>query len=348
MKPNKLLIIGGVPYPESKHKRIGGTTVLMQNFLDYCRDNGISHSHVSTNRFTGPGAYLLNTLYTILMTLIYALRTDAMMVNISSARGITTLLPVVKGIGKFSGNKIVMRKFAGSLKKLMEDSPSFKQKVLSQFRDCDLNFFETQEIIDYIKANDCNAVWFPNVRRKAPRQASEEYSKRLVFISQVKESKGVDLICEASLRLPEDYTIDIYGPIHEDKYTPEYFSKYRVNYRGVVNPADVLTTLASYNLLLLPTHWEGEGYPGIVLEALSAGLPVIATRWGGIPEIIRDGKEGILIQPRSSDQLVEAIKSIDSERYSRMSEEAVKRFDECFNSDTVNARIVRDIQALCN
>ena len=63
--------------------------------------------------------------------------------------------------------------------------------------------------------------------------------------------------------------------------------------------------LAAFDLFILPSNKEGIG--GILLDAMDRALPVIASRVGGLPEIVRDGVNGILIDPRSPDQLEAAI-----------------------------------------
>jgi glycosyltransferase involved in cell wall biosynthesis len=63
--------------------------------------------------------------------------------------------------------------------------------------------------------------------------------------------------------------------------------------------------LAAFDLFILPSNKEGIG--GILLDAMDRALPIIASRVGGLPEIVNDGKNGILIDPRSPDQLEAAI-----------------------------------------
>jgi glycosyltransferase involved in cell wall biosynthesis len=63
--------------------------------------------------------------------------------------------------------------------------------------------------------------------------------------------------------------------------------------------------LAAFDLFILPSNKEGIG--GILLDAMDRALPIIASRVGGLPEIVKDGRNGILIDPRSPDQLEDAI-----------------------------------------
>ena len=63
--------------------------------------------------------------------------------------------------------------------------------------------------------------------------------------------------------------------------------------------------LAAFDLFILPSNKEGIG--GILLDAMDRALPIIASRVGGVPEIVKDGENGILIDPRSPDQLEEAM-----------------------------------------
>ena len=68
---------------------------------------------------------------------------------------------------------------------------------------------------------------------------------------------------------------------------------------------DVAPFYAAFDALVLPS--SNEGTPVSVIEALGAGRPVVATRVGGIPDVVRDGEEGFLVEPGATDELAERL-----------------------------------------
>lgn len=87
------------------------------------------------------------------------------------------------------------------------------------------------------------------------------------------------------------------------KVENDYILSRIIRFIGVI--ADPLPLLYASHIFLLASHWEG--CPTSVLEAMSAGVPVIATDVGGVPEIIKNEETGILIPPKNPEAIAEAI-----------------------------------------
>jgi glycosyltransferase involved in cell wall biosynthesis len=142
-----------------------------------------------------------------------------------------------------------------------------------------------------------------------------------VFLGQVREAKGVGTLLEAARRLSTALSVDIYGPLYEpySERTINERGQGKVRYKGVLSTEEVERVLFEYDALALPTFHETEGYPAVVLEAYSHGLPVVTTRWRAIPEIV-DDTSGILIAPHAPGELADAMNRLhqDPELFERL------------------------------
>ena len=85
----------------------------------------------------------------------------------------------------------------------------------------------------------------------------------------------------------------------------------RVEFPGHVDPSDMPAFLNSIDIAVLPSREEGYGVSAI--EAMSCGVPVIASRTGGLIEVLDEGRAGILVEPESPEALAEAIANLASD-----------------------------------
>ena len=85
----------------------------------------------------------------------------------------------------------------------------------------------------------------------------------------------------------------------------------RVRFLGPLNRDGVLTLFRAADASLLTSSWEN--FPHTVVEALAVGTPVIATSVGGVPELVRDGKNGLLVPVGDRDALAAAIRRVVGE-----------------------------------
>ena len=347
-KKERLLVVG--PLPNEKYNcQWGGATVLMKNFRDYLLEKGIKHRFVQTNKYVNPRTLELrprvNQLHFITHFAAALPCCDTVMFNFSD-HGTVNMFPLLSSMARKMGKKVVLRKFGGSFDIYLKDvSPEKQQHTLNAIKEADLVFFETKASIAHLKTliGDTDKVhWFPNVRKNVQRRKDPgQFSRRLVFMSHVSDENGVGCLLEAFSRLPKDYSLDFYGAIKEKSYETFDWEGHGVSYRGEVSSEEVLRHLTEYDLLLLPSFREG--YPGIIIETLSVGMPVVSTQVGGIPEIITDGFNGRLVTPAAVEELVEAIRSFDEQNYTSYCENAYQSFCEHFDSDKTNERILSTI-----
>jgi glycosyltransferase involved in cell wall biosynthesis len=94
---------------------------------------------------------------------------------------------------------------------------------------------------------------------------------------------------------------------------------------------DVPNILGLLDVFVLPSLWEG--LPIALLEAMAAGLPVVATAVGGTPEVVVEGETGFLVPPRDPEALAEAILRLlrEPDLRRRMGEAGRKRVAEHFS-----------------
>jgi glycosyltransferase involved in cell wall biosynthesis len=112
----------------------------------------------------------------------------------------------------------------------------------------------------------------------------------------------------------------------------------RVHVTGFVPHERVPAVLASADLLVLPSFYEELGT--VLVEAMQVGLPTVASRVGGIPEVVEDGVTGLLVAPRDPAALATAIDTVlsDPQLARRLGANALARAPE-YDLERVGAQV---------
>jgi glycogen(starch) synthase len=162
----------------------------------------------------------------------------------------------------------------------------------------------------------------------------EDSRLRLVCVSRLIPRKGVaDLLHALALikNVECDLTVVGEGPIvvELERLAAELGLSERVSFAGYKSAEDVKQYYIDADAFILPTR--SDAFANVILEAMAAALPVIATDVGGVAEAVVDGETGILVEPRQPDQLAAAIQVLAddrtlAERYGRSGRERVRRF----------------------
>jgi len=222
-------------------------------------------------------------------------------------------------LSRFFRRKWIFRGFGGDIDTWHRNTSGILRWVFDHtVLQADVLLIERKASVKYFQGQSKSSIqWYPNSRHYSEASptipATSDRSRRFVFVGHVKPAKGIgELIQAAKLLAPTGITVDVYGPL-QDGISHSWFADSATNYCGPITKEAVIQTLAGYDVLVLPTYFEGEGYPGVILEAYCAGIPVIATRWGGIPEIVT-AETGLLVEPRDVQGLAEAMQMlIDSD-----------------------------------
>ncbi len=152
---------------------------------------------------------------------------------------------------------------------------------------------------------------------------------RCLFVGEVNHAiKGTDLLLQAFQRVHETEPTALLEIVGDgpDRDQDEMFVRRRrlddvVRFTGII-PADrVLETIDKADIVVMASRTEG--MPRIILEAFARGVPVVAPRVGGIPEVVRDGTTGVLVEPEDPVALAEGLLKLITDRAQR------RRFGAC-------------------
>ena len=148
---------------------------------------------------------------------------------------------------------------------------------------------------------------------------------RFVFLSRIMAEKGCNEILTAAKLLNEwgmqdQYIVDFYGKVADDYKTTfeEGLSKLQnVKYQGFLDmrQKEGYDKLATYDMLLFPTYWKGEGFAGIFIDAFVAGLPMIITDWAHNSQFVKKGETGLFIPIHDAKALAQKMKECIEGQY---------------------------------
>ena len=183
--------------------------------------------------------------------------------------------------------------------------------MLRQLEDCDVK----------------GVIHVPNFKRidYLPQISAPKNVLRFVFLSRIMAEKGCNEILAAAKLLNEwgmqdQYIVDFYGKVADDYKTTfeEGLSKLQnVKYQGFLDmrQKEGYDKLATYDMLLFPTYWKGEGFAGIFIDAFVAGLPMIITDWAHNSQFVKEGETGLFIPVHDAKALAQKMKECIEGQY---------------------------------
>ncbi|MDZ4818891.1 MAG: glycosyltransferase family 4 protein [Planctomycetota bacterium] len=161
----------------------------------------------------------------------------------------------------------------------------------------------------------------PSRREMRPRldysSRADNRTSRLGFVALLRPRKGLEVVLDAAailLRQGLDISLRIVGRFETAEYELEIAQQVarlqladRIDWRGF--QTDVDAELNQMDVLLFPSVLP-EGLPMVVLEAMAAGVPIVATRVPGVTDVLRDGENGLLVEPNDASALASGISQL--------------------------------------
>lgn len=206
-----------------------------------------------------------------------------------------------------------------------------------------------------IKVND---VYFNNLKVNADNQKVVNKVPRLLFLSNLIEAKGVFVLLDALKILKEKgyiFFCDFVGDESKDidsKRFIEEVNKRGLNdvtfYHGCKYGKEKDLFYEQTDVFVFPSYHETFGL--VNLEAMSHKKPIVATNEGGIPDIVKDGENGLIAERMNSQSLAECIGKLlnDEELRIRMGVAGFNKLKEFFTTEVFENNMLRIIRECCS
>jgi len=200
----------------------------------------------------------------------------------------------------------------------------------------------------------------PSGAKKLPTSAGEPI--RILFLSNLIDSKGYLELLEAVRILSEQHipvVARFCGAFMLASETLRYASvdearedfatrvsraglEGRVVWSGPVSGDEKWRALEEAHFFVLPTRYSNEGQPVSIIEALASGCCVVATRYRSIPEMLDEGRAGILLDGTTPEEIAVSISTVieDPARFAEISRSAVGHFRACYRRSAHLQRII--------
>ena len=214
--------------------------------------------------------------------------------------------------------------------------------LLSERLYADIRKYVPKERVSYCP----NGVSVPDVTRRSGTVPG------ILFLSNMIRSKGVSVLIEACRILKERgvlFHCRLVGALSADypgdSLETEIWAKGLedfVTYEGPRYGEEKWTAFSEADLFAFPSYYPDECFPLVVLEAMGTGLPVVTTDEGAIPEMVRDGEDGIICPKKDPSALADALVRLlaDPVLRNRMGESGKARYRSSYTLERFERNIV--------
>lgn len=193
-----------------------------------------------------------------------------------------------------------------------------------------------------------------NPPEKLSGPAPKRAGNKIMFLGSVEETKGVKDLIEALAIVnkthpeAEAHIVGSHTPEFGDAmmaHAQELGIAERVKLRGQQTGEDKGRIFAESDIFCFPSFYARETFGLVVAEAMSYGLPVVTTRWKGIPEVIEDGECGYLVEINDPENIATRLNELlsDVELRQRFGKKGQARYERLFSLHKLQERVEKEI-----
>ena len=180
----------------------------------------------------------------------------------------------------------------------------------------------------------------PNIAPDVPdHEYAEEPGELVSFVGRVSPEKGIEDFVAAAQGLPE-ISFAVAGNYDA---MPELVASAPANVQwlGFQNELSLSLLFRQTRILVVPSRCF-EGFPNVITRAMLHGKPIVASRIGGLPEIVDHERCGLLFEPRNVEQLVETVRSLygDPDRCRMLGDSGRQKARTEYSADAVYAKLM--------
>ncbi len=181
--------------------------------------------------------------------------------------------------------------------------------------------------------------------KKNSERKEDESGVNILFVGELTKIKGIDILLEA-FRLAsyksKNLTMKIIGNGPMRGSCEDFINNNDLNIKllGIQSHKKTLEEISSMDIVVLASRTEG--YPRVILEAFQFGKPVIATNVGGIPQLLKDGENGILVNPCDPVGLADAMLRLskDAELRKKLGENGKQSLNALPSFEEISKKII--------
>lgn len=163
----------------------------------------------------------------------------------------------------------------------------------------------------------------PDQTTRIPSKASDSPDRspvRILYLGTMCEGKGSLILIQACKHLEDsglDFEVHLVGGFQPLAFEQEAQNliaslglSHRIHLLGQLTGDAKWEQFAQADLFCFPSHYSSEGFPVVLVEAMSYSLPIVSTQWRGIPDIVDNNQTGFLVPPRNPTALADCLKCL--------------------------------------